>query len=49
MDNSIWVIVLAMVTLAIVLVLGFVQIGKVRHSQAKRGERPGGIAGPSSD
>ncbi len=39
-------IVLSIVTLVIVLVVAFVQLKKVRTSQAKRGETPGGIAGP---
>ena len=39
-------VVLSLVTLGIVVVLGFVQLAKVRKSQAKRGETPGGIAGP---
>ena len=37
---------LSIVTLVIVLALGIVQVMKVRRSQAKRGEHPGGIAGP---
>ena len=37
---------LSMVTLALVLAIGIYQFVKVRRSQAKRGEHPGGIAGP---
>lgn len=49
MENSVLIIVLAVATLAIVLIIGFVQFGRNRHSQAKRGEKPGGIAGPSQE
>ena len=49
MDNSILIIVLALATLIIVLGLGFHQFSRIRHSQAKRGEKPGGVAGPSPD
>jgi cytochrome oxidase assembly protein ShyY1 len=37
---------LSFVTLVIVLGIGFWQLKRVRGSQAKRGEHPGGIAGP---
>jgi len=39
-------VVLSFVTLAIVLAVGVYQFIRVRKSQAKRGEHPGGIAGP---
>ncbi len=39
-------VILSFVTLGIVLVLGAVQLMRVRNSQAKRGEHPGGVAGP---
>jgi hypothetical protein len=39
-------VILSFVTLAAVLVIGVYQFMKVRKSQAKRGEHPGGIAGP---
>lgn len=38
---------LSLATIAIVLILGVVQFFRVRNSQAKRGEAPGGMAGPS--
>ena len=37
---------LSIVTLVIVVAFGIYQLMKVRRSQAKRGEHPGGIAGP---
>lgn len=37
---------LSIVTLVIVVAIGGYQLMKVRRSQAKRGEHPGGIAGP---
>ena len=40
---------LSLITLIVVLALGFIQLKRVRSSQAKRGEKPGGIAGPSSE
>lgn len=40
---------LSLATLIIVLVLAFFQLKRVRASQAKRGETPGGVAGPSKD
>jgi len=40
---------LSFVTLIIVLGVGFYQLKRVRQSQAKRGETPGGIAGPSQE
>ena len=40
---------LSLITLIVVLALGFFQLKRVRASQAKRGETPGGIAGPSND
>jgi cytochrome oxidase assembly protein ShyY1 len=39
--------ILALVTLIIVVGAGIWQFRRVRRSQAIRGERPGGIAGPS--
>lgn len=39
-------IILSFVTLFIVLGLAFWQLKRVRASQAKRNEHPGGIAGP---
>ncbi|GAC1337132.1 MAG: hypothetical protein NVSMB18_01460 [Acetobacteraceae bacterium] len=47
MENSSLIITLALATLVIVLVIGIFQFRRVRNSQAKRGETPGGIAGPS--
>lgn len=38
--------ILSIVTLIAVLVIGVVQLRRVRNSQAKRGEHPGGVAGP---
>jgi hypothetical protein len=49
MENSVLILVLALATLGIVLFLGLHQLGRIRHSQAKRGERPGGVAGPSEE
>ena len=40
---------LSFVTLLIVLGVGVYQLKRVRGSQAKRGETPGGIAGPSQE
>ncbi len=37
---------LSLATIGIVLVIAVVALMKVRKSQAKRGETPGGIAGP---
>ena len=39
-------VVLSFVTLIAVLGIGVWQFKRVRTSQAKRGEHPGGIAGP---
>lgn len=39
---------LSIVTLLIVVALGIFQLLRVRKSQAKRGEKPGGIAGPTA-
>ncbi len=39
-------VVLSFVTLLIVLCLGIWQLRRVRGSQEKRGEHPGGVAGP---
>ncbi len=39
-------VVLSFVTLLIVLGIGIYQLKRVRGSQAKRGEHPGGVAGP---
>lgn len=38
--------VLSIVTLVLVLAYGVFQLVRVRRSQARRGEHPGGIAGP---
>ena len=38
--------ILSIVTLGAVVIIGVVQLMRVRRSQAKRGEHPGGIAGP---
>ncbi len=47
MDHQISLpVILSFVTLIIVLGVGFWQLKRVRASQAKRGEHPGGIAGP---
>ena len=40
---------LSLFTLIVVLAIGFYQLKRVRNSQARRGETPGGIAGPSGD
>jgi len=39
-------VILSFVTLIIVLGIGIWQLKRVRQSQEKRGEHPGGIAGP---
>lgn len=39
-------VILSIVTLLAVLVIGLYQWKRVRGSQAKHGEHPGGIAGP---
>ncbi len=39
-------VILSFVTLLIVLAIAVYQFMRVRKSQAKRGEHPGGIAGP---
>ena len=39
-------VVLSFVTLLIVVGIAVFQLMRVRRSQAKRNERPGGIAGP---
>jgi len=39
-------VILSFVTLLIVLGLAIWQLRRVRKSQAKRGEHPGGVAGP---
>jgi hypothetical protein len=39
-------VILSFVTLVIVLGIGVYQFMRVRKSQAKRGEHPGGVAGP---
>ena len=38
---------LSIVTLIAVLAIGIAQLVRVRKSQRKRGEHPGGMAGPS--
>jgi uncharacterized protein (UPF0333 family) len=40
---------LSMLTLLIVVCIGVYLLMKNRNSQAKRGETPGGVAGPSQD
>lgn len=40
-------VVLSFATLLAVLAIGVVQLMRVRRSQAKRGEAPGGLGGPS--
>jgi hypothetical protein len=47
MGNSVLILVLALVTLGLVLVVGFYEFRGVRRHQSERGETPGGIAGPS--
>ena len=49
MDNPSLIITLALATLFIVLGYGVYQWTRVRQSQARRHETPGGIAGPSDD
>jgi len=39
-------VVLSFVTLLIVVVVAVFQLMRVRRSQAKRNEHPGGVAGP---
>ena len=39
-------IILSLVTLVIIIGLAIFQLRRVRRSQEKRGEHPGGIAGP---
>ncbi len=46
MENSLLIIVLAVGTLVVVLFVGSIQLKRIRNSQHKRGEHPGGIAGP---
>ena len=47
MDHQISLpVIFSFVTLVIVLGIGVFQLMRVRKSQAKRGEHPGGIAGP---
>lgn len=41
--------VLSVVTLVAVLAIGVTMLIRVRNSQKKRHETPGGIAGPSSE
>ncbi|MBC7800459.1 MAG: hypothetical protein H7Z10_07545 [Gemmatimonadaceae bacterium] len=38
--------ILSLVTLGGVLVIAVIQFRRVRKSQEKRGEHPGGVAGP---
>ena len=42
-------IVLQMTTFALVLGVGVFLFKRARNSQKKRGEEPGGVAGPSKD
>ena len=47
MENSFSLpVVLSFVTLLIVVGVGIWQLRRVRNSQAKRNEHPGGVAGP---
>ncbi len=46
MQNPILIMVLAIGTLVVVIVVAFVQLRRHRQSQLKRGEAPGGMAGP---
>ncbi len=47
MDHQISLpVILSFVTLIIVLGIGIWQLKRVRNSQAKRNEHPGGVAGP---
>ena len=39
-------VILSFVTLLIVVGVAIFQLKRVRHSQAKRNEHPGGISGP---
>ena len=39
-------IILSLVTLVVIVGLAIYQLKRVRRSQDKRGEHPGGIAGP---
>ena len=39
-------VILSFVTLLIVLAIGGYMLLRARRSQAKRGEHPGGVAGP---
>jgi len=47
MGNSVLIIALALVTLGLVLVVGFYEFRGVRKHQSQLGEKPGGVAGPS--
>ena len=49
MENFSLPVVLSFVTLLLVIVIAFVMLKRVRNSQKKRGETPGGIAGPSEE
>ncbi len=49
MENSLLIIVLAVGTLVAVIAIGAVQFMRNRQSQLKRGEKPGGLAGPDPD
>lgn len=40
---------LSLITLVVVLGAAIFQFTRIRNSQAKRGETPGGMAGPSPD
>ena len=46
MSNISLPVILSLVTLVIVVGIGLFLLAKARRSQAKRGEHPGGIAGP---
>lgn len=49
MSSQPLLIALSLVTLVIVLGAGILQLRRVRASQARRGEAPGGMAGPSNN
>lgn len=49
MDTVNFLAALALVTLVLVAGVGFWQLRRTRRSQARHGEKPGGIAGPSQD
>lgn len=46
MSNFSLPVVLSFFTILAVLGIAFYQLKRIRHSQAVRGETPGGVAGP---